>query len=393
MSSTQQNQLDVKMLDDILTNIMETVTNRKNDIFEIGEQSREECDALLKELEDLNERAAVTGETRDRLEEDAELARQRLAKADRDSESRDERENRKARERVKQLQAEIAAANEESRKLKEKRDDLERQLTGLRETVQRSETLAGQMSVVMGYLNGDLRQVGEMVEDARKKQAFGLRVIEAQEEERRRLSREIHDGPAQTLAHVLLGSELVEKMQKEKGPEAAAEEFDHLRKMIRQALYDVRRIIYDLRPMTLDDLGLIPTLEKYLYRVEDEEKVRLFFQKVGEPGRLPPKMEAALFRMVQEAVQNGCKHAKAEEIRVKMDFSGSAVLLLIRDDGKGFNPDEEKKGTFGMMGMRERVDLLEGEISIESAAGQGTAIMIQIPVHNQGDVRWQNSIR
>ncbi|HEU5140649.1 MAG TPA: sensor histidine kinase [Bacillales bacterium] len=393
MSSTRLNQLDVKMLDDILTNIMETVTNSKNDIFEIGEQSREECEALLKELEDLNERAAETGETRGRLEEDAEVARRSLAKADSDSESRDEREIQVARERVKQVQAELAAKREESRRLKEKRDDLERKLTGLRETVQRSETLAGQMSVVLGYMNGDLRQVGEMVEDARKKQAFGLRVIEAQEEERRRLSREIHDGPAQTLAHVLLGSELVEKMQKEKGPEAAAEEFDHLRKMIRQALYDVRRIIYDLRPMTLDDLGLVPTLEKYLYRVEDEEKVGLSFQQVGEPGRLPPKMEAALFRMVQEAVQNGCKHANAEEIRVRMDFSGSAVLLLIRDDGKGFDPGEEKKGAFGMMGMRERVDLLEGEISIESAAGQGTAIMIQIPVHNQGDVRWQNSIR
>ncbi|HEX6923345.1 MAG TPA: histidine kinase [Bacillales bacterium] len=393
MSSMQQNQLDVKMLDDILGSIMETITNSKSDIFEIGERSREDCETLVKELEQLSEEAAAAAEGHERLEQEAELARKQLAEAKKELQGSDQKEVSKLHEDMNRVQTELAAARKKGDRLKEERDNLERKLTGLRETVERSETLAGQMSVVLGYLNGDLRQVGEMVEDARKKQGFGLRVIEAQEEERRRLSREIHDGPAQTLAHVLLGSELVERVQREKGPEAAAGEFSNLREMIRQALYDVRRIIYDLRPMTLDDLGLVPTLEKYLGRVGEEEGIKVSFRKSGNSEYLPQKMEAALFRMAQESVQNVCKHAKAEEIQLRMDFTGSAVLLAVQDDGKGFDPNEERTDSFGMMGMRERVDLLEGEISIESTAGKGTAVMIQIPVQGQGEVTWKNSIR
>ena len=108
-----------------------------------------------------------------------------------------------------------------------------------------------------------------MLEDAKQKQDFGLKIIEAQEEERKRLSREIHDGPAQMMANVMLRSDLVEKIYRERGIDEALGEIVNMKKMVRDALYEVRHIIYDLRPMALDDLGLVPTLKKYLKTTEE----------------------------------------------------------------------------------------------------------------------------
>ena len=110
-----------------------------------------------------------------------------------------------------------------------------------------------------------------------------MKIIEAQEEERKKLSREIHDGPAQMLANVMMRSDLIERVQREHGPEEAIKEIRSLKVMVRNALYEVRRIIYDLRPMALDDLGLIPTLKKYLQTTEDyNEGVQLEFFNLGQ---------------------------------------------------------------------------------------------------------------
>ena len=115
---------------------------------------------------------------------------------------------------------------------------------------------------------------------------FGIRIIQAQEEERKRISRDIHDGPAQMLANVMIRSGLIEKMFVEKGPNLHLLELADLKEMVRDALYEVRRIIYDLRPMALDDLGLIPTLKKYLSTIEEYEKgVEIHFQNSGQEQR------------------------------------------------------------------------------------------------------------
>lgn len=384
MSSTQNDRLDAKALDDILARMVNTIISSQNQIFEIGESSREESEAILRELKLTRDLEDEKVKENRHIEEHARSVRKRLAEVNKHFESLDEEKIHEEYALADQVQSEMAGALEAEQQLSKKRSDLEQQLAGLQETVEHSETLIGQVSVILDYMNGDLRQIGGMVEDVGNKQVIGLKMIEAQEEERQRLSREIHDGPAQTLAHVLIGSELVERLQKEKGEKAATEEFSHLREMIRQALSDVRRIIYDLRPMALDDLGLLPTVEKYLYRIEDRENIAISFLKNGEPLHLRPKMEAALFRLIQETVQNVCKHAKAQSIKVELDFREDVVFLAVEDDGKGFDPKERRKESLGIVGMRERVELLEGEMSIESGARSGTVVMIQIPVHTGG---------
>jgi two-component system sensor histidine kinase DegS len=223
--------------------------------------------------------------------------------------------------------------------------------------------------------------MGAVLKDAKAKQDFGLKIIEAQEEERKRLSREIHDGPAQMLANVIMRSDLIERVYREKGAEEAFTEVHSFKKMVRSALYEVRRIIYDLRPMALDDLGLVPTLRKYLQTIEEyHNHSRIDFVNIGLESRLQAKYEVALFRMIQESVQNALKHANACEIKVKLEMTKSAITVLIKDNGVGFNTQDKKPESFGIIGMKERVDLLDGEITIDSKIGKGTAVSIRVPL-------------
>ncbi|WP_132746709.1 sensor histidine kinase [Scopulibacillus darangshiensis] len=389
MSSDQQQYafIDAKYLDSILGKMVETVSESKGHIFEIGEQSRSEYEALINELAEIKEQVDGTIDRYDKLEIQARLARGHLAEVSKHFQNFKEEDIRKAYERANNIQVELSIVQETEKQLKNRRNDIERRINQLRQTSVKAEKLVGQVSVVLNYLTGDLKKMGELIEDAQEKQAFGLKIIEAQEEERKRLSREIHDGPAQLLAHVLLGSEIVERVHRDQGPEASAKEIAKFRKTIRNALYDVRRIIYDLRPMTLDDLGLVPTLKKYLNRIEEQyPTVEVVFRHIGEEKRLPSRMEAALFRLAQEAVQNACKHANPSLVKVSMEFRDDRIHLLINDDGTGFDPGKKKENTFGLIGMKERVELLEGKIAIQSNVKNGTLIVIQIPILKEGEI-------
>ncbi|MEH7381357.1 sensor histidine kinase [Bacillus sp. JJ1533] len=371
--------LDCKVLDSILEKMVNTVDHSKEEIFRIGEQSRNEFVTLTDELKDIKERVGTIIDEVDRLENHSRFARKRLSEVSSHFNKYSEDEIRNAYEKAHDLQMQLTVIRQEEKQLRERRDELERRLVGLNETIERADHLVGQISVVLNYLTSDFKMVGEMIEDAKQKQEFGLKIIEAQEEERRKLSREIHDGPAQMLANVMLRSQIIDKVYRE-SPEQGVKEIHDLRKMVRSALYEVRRIIYDLRPMALDDLGLVPTLKKYLSTIEEYNgDTTISFTFIGSEQRIPSKFEVALFRMVQEAVQNALKHAEAREIAVKLEISRHHVTVIVKDNGKGFDIREKKKDSFGLIGMRERVDLLDGHLTIDSSAGAGTIVMIQVP--------------
>jgi two-component system, NarL family, sensor histidine kinase DegS len=379
MMSTKK--IDVKVLDEILEKMVKTVDGSKEEIYKIGEESRKQYEEMLMELKDIKIKIQETIDKSDKLEVRTRFARQRLAEVSQHFNKYSEKEIRAAYENAHALQIDLTMLRQQERELRNRRDDLERRLRKLREVIERADYLVSQITVVLNYLNSDLRQVGEMIENAHQKQEFGLKIIEAQEEERRRLSREIHDGPAQMLANVLMRSDLIERIYRERGVDDAFKEIRDLRKMVRSALYEVRRIIYDLRPMALDDLGLVPTLKKYLSTIEEySNRTKITFINAGSEKRLPSRLEVALFRLVQESVQNALKHAEANNIQVKIEIGKNHVILVIKDDGKGFDVNIKKENSFGLIGMKERVDLLEGEMTIDSKIGAGTVIMIRVPL-------------
>ncbi|MCY8452987.1 two-component sensor histidine kinase DegS [Bacillus spizizenii] len=378
--------MDSKVLDSILMKMLKTVDGSKDEVFQIGEQSRQQYEQLVEELKQIKQQVYEVIELGDKLEVQTRHARNRLSEVSRNFHRFSEEEIRNAYEKAHKLQVELTMIQQREKQLRERRDDLERRLLGLQEIIERSESLVSQITVVLNYLNQDLREVGLLLADAQAKQDFGLRIIEAQEEERKRVSREIHDGPAQMLANVMMRSELIERIFRDRGTEDGFQEIKNLRQNVRNALYEVRRIIYDLRPMALDDLGLIPTLRKYLYTTEEYNgKVKIHFQCIGETEdqRLAPQFEVALFRLAQEAVSNALKHSESEEITVKVEITKDFVILMIKDNGKGFDlkeAKEKKNKSFGLLGMKERVDLLEGNMTIDSKIGLGTFIMIKVPL-------------
>ncbi|WML54764.1 sensor histidine kinase [Neobacillus sp. PS3-12] len=372
---------DTKALDDIISRMINTVGSSKDEIFQIGEQCRNDFEDLSEELKNVKQMVLKVIDEGDILEKKARQARNRLSEVSMNFNKYSEEEVREAYEKAHQLQMELSINRQLEKQLRDRRDDLDRRIGGLHETIERADHLVSQISVVQNYLMSDIKQMGEVLEDAKAKQDFGLKIIEAQEDERKRLSREIHDGPAQMIANVIMRSDLIERVYRDQGGPAAIQEVKSFKKMVRSALYEVRRIIYDLRPMALDDLGLVPTLRKYLQTIEEyHNSAKIEFANLGLELRLPPKYEVAVFRLIQEAVQNALKHSKASDILVRLEMTKSKIGVLIKDNGEGFDVKKACPKSFGLLGMRERVELLEGDLTIESKIGKGTLVYIHVPL-------------
>ena len=372
---------DLKSLDGVFNRMLETIMSSKDDIFIISEQSRRSFEDMQKELEIVRTQISVVIAEGDALEKKTQLAKQRLVLVSKAFNNYTEEQVRDAYETANVFQVNLSVIKTQEKQLRDKRDDLERRLKGLLDTIERADHIVNQVNVVLNYLTLDLKHVGLALEQAKLKQDFGIRIISAQEEERKRLSREIHDGPAQMMANVLMRTDLIERTYREKGIEKAIAEITDLKKTVRNALSEVRRIIYDLRPMALDDLGIVPTLKKYLSTVtEYNPEVSIHFQSRSTEKRIPSNYEVSIFRLVQECVTNAMKHGKSKDIWVKLEWIKNAVNIVIKDDGVGFDTQDVKDHSFGIIGMRERVDLLHGKMTIQSEINRGTTVLFKIPL-------------
>ncbi len=372
---------DGTALDSIFDELAAKMDQSKQEIFAISEESRHSYEEMKDELENVRENISRIIAEGDILEERTRAARRRLAELSRSFSSYTESQIREAYELANELQVQLSLNRTQEKKFRQKRDRLQRSLQKLLQTIERAERLVNQINVATNYLSSDLEDFGEVVDKSKSQQDYSLRIIEAQEEERKRLSREIHDGPAQMMANVLLRSDLIEKTYREKGADLAFKEISSLKDMVRQALTEVRRIIYDLRPMALDDLGLVPTLKKYLETIEEyNQGVRLGFYSNGKETRLPNNFETSIFRLVQESVSNAIRHGKSTDIEVKMEWLAEQVSIIIKDNGTGFDQEIVKDQSFGLTGMRERIELIGGEFFINSTLGEGTVLMFHIPL-------------
>lgn len=374
-------------MDVIFNRMLETITNSKDDIFIISEQSRLSFEEMQNELEIIRQEISLIIDEGDNLEKMTQLAKQRLVIVSKAFDNYTEEQVRKAYENANNLQVKLTLCREREKQLRDRRDDLERRMKKLYDTIERAEHIVNQVNVVINYLTTDLKHVSLALEQAKVKQDFGIRIIAAQEEERKRLSREIHDGPAQMMANVLMRTNLIDRIYHEKGIEAALQEMADLKVTVRNALSEVRRIIYDLRPMALDDLGIVPTLKKYLSTVmEYNNGVEISFQSYSNEKRISSDYEVAIFRLVQESVTNALKHGKPTEISVKIEWLRNDMNVVVRDNGVGFELNNIGNQSFGIIGMKERIQLLKGTIEITTTIGNGTIVMFKIPYPEENEM-------
>lgn len=197
------------------------------------------------------------------------------------------------------------------------------------------------------------------------------RVVAAQELERQRLARELHDETGQALTSILLGLKPLED-----GPASAA--VAELHQLVVTALQDVRRLAVELRPKVLDDFGLVPALERLTASFGEHTGLSVSFQSTIGEERLPGEVETALFRVVQESLTNVVKHSHARTVSVVLTRKGNGVAVVVEDDGDGFDPTGTGDG-IGLLGMRERLALLDGTLDVESSAGRGTTLVAEVP--------------
>jgi signal transduction histidine kinase len=208
----------------------------------------------------------------------------------------------------------------------------------------------------------------------------------AREQEKGRIARELHDELAQSLA--MLGMDLDWLRENMRGDEAYAAKIAAMRKLLAGTVAATRRIAAEMRPLVLDDLGLVAAAEWLV------EKFRERYAIACSISILPPQFEladpyaTAVFRIMQEALANAARHAGASRVDVAMTFRDGEVRVEVRDDGRGFDPGHPRKATsFGLVGLRERVHLVHGAIHIDSAPGRGTCIDVRIPVPEEALAR------
>jgi signal transduction histidine kinase len=203
------------------------------------------------------------------------------------------------------------------------------------------------------------------------------RVVAAQEHERRRLARELHDETGQALTSILLGLKPLE--QAVSGEDALAA-IASVRELVVSTLQDVRRLAVELRPSALDDFGLVPAIERLVETFRDQTELRVDLETNLAAERLPAEAETTIYRIVQEALTNIVKHAEATHVSVLLTTRGGTVAAVIEDDGRGFDPEAVDEVGLGLVGMRERLALVGGRLRIESAGGAGTSLVAEVPL-------------
>jgi len=205
--------------------------------------------------------------------------------------------------------------------------------------------------------------------------------IKAQEEERYKLAREVHDGPAQVLANAILGLELCEQIAR-RSPEQLIDELNRLKGMVREGLVEVRRFIFDLRPSTLAERGLLATLQRYVAEYQSFFHINVDLQLPASLPSLTQEQEITVFRIVQESLQNIQKHARASHVAIALAVDDEALRATIRDDGRGFVVQQTEVTTLsgvGLRGMGERAAAIGGEVQVESRPGEGSTVRLVLP--------------
>ncbi len=375
-------EIEANILDQVIKETVAAVEKAKEQIYDIAESARIERNRLKTELDIVKQQTLETIDEVDRLERQEKSARRRLMEVSKNFQRYSEADMQKAYDEARNLQINLGLMRERERQLRLRRDQLEFSLRRLDETVTKAEDLVANVGVALTYLSGNLQGLSVRLEEMQQRYQLGLRIIKAQEEERKRVAREIHDGPAQSMANLVMRAEVCEKLM-DLNPGKVKEELQELKGMVKASLQEVRKIIFDLRPMVLDDLGIVPALKRYVMEFQHRTGIEVDLAIVGLEKRLGSTLEIALFRILQEALSNVAKHSRANRVQVRMEFADDWVNILIADNGCGFQVEKEMgKGhdCYGLIGMRERVELLEGKLSLRSTLGKGTQIIAQLPV-------------
>lgn len=206
-------------------------------------------------------------------------------------------------------------------------------------------------------------------------------IVNAQEAERQRLSRQMHDGPAQAMSNFILQTEIAMRLM-DVDPAQAKEELGSLKNSALGTFQKVRNFIFELRPMMLDDLGLVPTIRKYVDAFKEQTGMDTALNVTGVERRIEPYLEVMIFRAIQELLGNAARHSQAASVKLHVDMGSDLVRVSVDDNGRGFDPESALTGgSLGLKLIKERAEMLGGKLDVDSSPGKGARIVFTVPVH------------
>jgi two-component system sensor histidine kinase DegS len=271
-----------------------------------------------------------------------------------------------------------SSASEQVRSLRQEQERLAGRLVLLATSARRILAVERQAELSASYLQGN---PGDDEGDDELTELVQLHALQAQEDERRRLAREIHDGPAQAFVNAILELDHCRRLLNS-DPQTADTKLERLEGDLRASLSEVRQFVHDLRPGPVADLGLVAALRQYLEDYARRAGLAVSFDADPDLARLPAPIELGVFRIVQEALQNARKHSMAKQVAVSLRRRTATLEIRVRDDGVGFDREarRQERGHFGLSGMSERAVLLRAHLEIISAPGAGTEVHLVVPM-------------
>ena len=370
-----------KSLDKVINDVILSIQSGQEEIFNISENVLKECELILQEIEKFKAKVLVVIKEAEKLTKEEKESRQKLFLVSKNIGEYSENDIRKAYNEAKDKQVQLLLKREEEQNLIRERNQLEIRLKKNYEIVEQAESLMSKMKSVMDFLVSDLVDLGKTISNLEDKTQIGMKIIKAQEEERRRIARDIHDGPAQNIASLVIKTEIVEKLLK-RGNIHIEDELKDIKTQLRAVLKEIRGIMYDLRPISLDEVGLIPTIERMAADMSYEKNIAIEIKKISDYPIFNSLNKLIAYRIVQESLNNIIKHSGAKNVVIRMDVRKDSINGSVSDDGKGFDADsfmEAKDKSFGLSSMKERAEIAHGSITIKSVVGKGTKIMFSIP--------------
>lgn len=280
------------------------------------------------------------------------------------------KQNYTLRESIKKLEEEQQTYMEDSENVKQKLMQINAKL----------DEIDSVIKIAMKQEAANNKSVNNILED---KDIMKLKLLETQENERQRIARELHDSSVQSLTSLVHKTELCSKLV-DLDPIRCKLELSSMSKTLREIIEEMRKMIYNLRPMSFDDIGFDVTLERSLSEIK-EQGIHTSYSIEGEPYDLEPVVALTLLRVIKEACNNSLKHAEADMISVKICYEPEMLKVIVKDNGKGFvvpeqNDIRDDYSGFGLSTMRERICLLSGNMQIDSKIGEGTKVIVEVPV-------------
>ncbi|MDU5110939.1 MAG: histidine kinase [Clostridium sp.] len=369
---------------EIIGDVIEEINDGKSKIFNISDKMRDDLEVSKQELKIIKSKLSEVIDEVDDLEKVDKAMRIKLVEESKRTTNADQAHFKLVYEEALETRVKFITKQNEEKELILKRDALERTLRDYIKSIEEAESAVNQINIALGYLQGNFLEVLKD-EDENSKMINEIKILEAQEVERKRIAREIHDGPAQYLANAMMRIDFC-KVVVQKDLDKGLKELDDLKMNVKMALKEVRGIIYDLRPLSLEERGFNDAINELINRITQENNIEIHSFIEEYPREIDKAIQISAYRIVQEILNNMKKHSNAKMVDLKVNYIDNYICIFVKDDGVGFDVrktlarTKEKGNCYGLLGIYERVKSLGGRVDIKSFDGDGVTFKIKLPI-------------